>query len=246
MKKLLDGEHPLLEKLRLQLEQGRVSGREFTGVGFFTDFEVDTSLAYGSVNLELGDIHTDKVEDIQSGIGFILFIREGRLAFLEGFTYGEEQYPENISLCTLYYLWKDQPQLREERDWNGLFERLNKKPAQSADKLKKQKGERKMKTNFGRLSILCFVLSVVGLFCELSLMYFTRSYSELLSSLALTTIAVATVLPFFGVMFGCIGMFRHEVPRNYRYIGFALNLVLLILLIMSLTASVLIGGVSCD
>ena len=127
MKMLLDGDHPLLENLRHQFEQCRVSSRKFTGVGFFTDFEVDARLAYGKINLELSDIHINNVVGIRYGIGIVLFIREGVLSFLEGYTYDPESYPENISQYDLSYLWKENPQFRNERDWDGLFESLKKK-----------------------------------------------------------------------------------------------------------------------
>ena len=126
MEMFLHGEHPLLENLRHQLSQCRIVKREFTGVGFFTDFEVDARLAYGKVNLELSDVHTE-FDDVKSGIGFVLFIRDGLLSMLEGYTYGTESYPENASQLALYYAWNpgDVPQIRKERNWNGLFDRLH-------------------------------------------------------------------------------------------------------------------------
>jgi hypothetical protein len=117
MDKLLHGEHFLLEKLRIQLAQCYVSKREFTGVGFWTDFKVNSKLAYGNVNFHLGDVHANVV-GVQHGIGFVLFIEHGLLSNLEGYTY-DEPYPENITQYTLYY------ETGDERKVTALFDKLS-------------------------------------------------------------------------------------------------------------------------
>ena len=116
MDKLLHGFHPFLKNLRTQLAQCHIINREFTGVGFFVDFDVDAQLSYGDVNLEIGDVDAE-VEGVQHGVGFVLFIREGRLSMLEGYTY-DEPYPKNISQYTLNYDTKD------GRDFVKLFNKL--------------------------------------------------------------------------------------------------------------------------
>ena len=40
MSMLLAGSHPALQTLRKQFERSHVSSREFTGIGFFTSFEI--------------------------------------------------------------------------------------------------------------------------------------------------------------------------------------------------------------
>ena len=116
MAKLLCGSHPLLENLRNQLAQCRISSREHTEVGFFVNFDVETKLSYSDVNLEIGDVDA-KIDGVQHGVGFVLFIRQGRLSMLEGYTYGEP-YPKDITQYTLSYDTGD------ERNVTALFNKL--------------------------------------------------------------------------------------------------------------------------
>lgn len=78
-----------LELLRSQYASADVLKREFTGVGFFTNFVVnDKSLVLsGKENFELG--YLGEINDVQYGVGFVLFVREGFISMLEGYTYGE-------------------------------------------------------------------------------------------------------------------------------------------------------------
>ena len=102
MCKLLHGEHPFLENLRNQFLHCEVVSQNYTGMGFFIDFKVDKKFAYGNVNSEIGDVDA-KMDGIQHGIGFVLFIRQGLLSMLEGYTY-DEPYPTEIVQYSLYYI----------------------------------------------------------------------------------------------------------------------------------------------
>lgn len=88
--KLLDGDHPVLMALREQAARARVSSHECTGAGFFCSFEVsaDVSPLRGSADFELGDVDAS-VDGLEHGAGFLLFVRGGRLAALEGYSYEE-------------------------------------------------------------------------------------------------------------------------------------------------------------
>lgn len=85
---ILGGDHPVLEVLRAQLVKCEVSKREFSGVGFFTSLAVppDVPSAPVSKRLDLGDVHVS-MDGVAHGVGLVLFVEEGRLAVLEGFTY---------------------------------------------------------------------------------------------------------------------------------------------------------------
>lgn len=87
LRALLDGDDPVLETLRVQLQEAKVTAREWTGVGFFTYFELPpwTSPLMGEPNFDLHDVAGNWGNTLCS---FILFVRSGRLAFLEGCTYG--------------------------------------------------------------------------------------------------------------------------------------------------------------
>jgi hypothetical protein len=90
--KLLEGEHPTLSRLRAQVAEVRVRNRKWTGVGFFTDFELPptTKPAEGmpaSVRLGFGlELHAP---ELAYGGGFALLVQNGLLVQLEGFSYGE-------------------------------------------------------------------------------------------------------------------------------------------------------------
>lgn len=73
------------------------------GVGFYCDFEVPREAASvdGAGSFEISDGVGD-VPGLANGVGFVLFVREGRLAMLEGFTY-DEQWPESVSGIVLRY-----------------------------------------------------------------------------------------------------------------------------------------------
>lgn len=114
MAMLLHGKHTILATLRDQLAIASVAGREFTGVGFFTRFDVPPivgrlpSLRRATIQ----DVRAD-VAGLQHGAGFILFVDEGVLDTLECYIY-EDAWPANASLNRLYYV-------RPKQGRNGLL-----------------------------------------------------------------------------------------------------------------------------
>ena len=92
-------EDPRFEaKILAQYEKAHVTGREFTGHGFFTNFEVTDpadSLGCG-FNTELGAL-TVEFPEVKYGGGFVLFVRNGFIETLEGFVYGDDTWPEPIT-----------------------------------------------------------------------------------------------------------------------------------------------------
>jgi hypothetical protein len=115
---LLLGEEPVLELLRQQAEMGKVSSREMTGVGFFSNYEIppEAPRIPGLPNLELGDVF-GSAENVAHGFGFILFVRNGTLSWLEGFTY-DEPWPDELRGTVLRY------STGENRDLLGLRKEL--------------------------------------------------------------------------------------------------------------------------
>jgi hypothetical protein len=79
------------------------------GVGFFTGFDIPGSVERTSPeNFELGDVYAD-LEGVAHGTGFLLFVRQGALNFLEGFTYGDDSWPQEPIIREAYYLHPDPP-----------------------------------------------------------------------------------------------------------------------------------------
>ena len=87
MARLLSVGTPIAAELRAQYAVASVARRELTGVGFFTHFAVPASAPrVAALNAEMG---ADATLTNGIGVGFVLFIRDGMLSMLEGFTYGE-------------------------------------------------------------------------------------------------------------------------------------------------------------
>jgi hypothetical protein len=93
MATILSPDHPVLNALRRQFERCHVASREITGVGFYTYLAVPGDVERapvkpGSGRLFLGDV-TASVDGLERGAGFELFVEDGVLDFLEGFSYDE-------------------------------------------------------------------------------------------------------------------------------------------------------------
>ena len=115
MTKLLSGDDPILSILREQFKKTLVEKREFTRVGFFTDFYFKEPVQRVEIckNFHIGDV-AGEIND--TGIDFVLFITDGLLDALEGYTFGEP-WPKHINNFELGY-WgdgeRDMERLREE------------------------------------------------------------------------------------------------------------------------------------
>ena len=101
LEKLLQGTHPLLTQLYSQLEFCYVRRREMTGTGFYTYFEVRVLLQIRDINLRFGDV-TAEIPGLKNGAGFLLYIKNGLLDMLEGYSY-DEPLPDIIPIYILKY-----------------------------------------------------------------------------------------------------------------------------------------------
>src|SRR5262245_18245908 len=90
LEKLLEGEHPVLDALRAQLPAAVVERREWTGVGFFTSLHVPDNAPRppSAGNLHVGGVHGE-IPGLAHGAGFVVFVNDGRMTCLEGFSYDE-------------------------------------------------------------------------------------------------------------------------------------------------------------
>jgi hypothetical protein len=98
---MLDKPGERFEVIRRQLACATVSERRFSGVGFFTDLVVpiDAAVQRDLPNMEIGDVVAE-FPSVQHGAGFVLFIRNGVVRMLEGYTY-DEPWPENTDEFSL-------------------------------------------------------------------------------------------------------------------------------------------------
>lgn len=101
---LLAGGHPALEVLRVQRERLIVSKREFTGVGFFAEFShpPDVVRLQAPRRARFGDVLAE-IEGLEHGAGFVLFIDDGLITMLEGYSTANEPWPEHPAGWTLRY-----------------------------------------------------------------------------------------------------------------------------------------------
>ncbi len=105
---LLRGDDPMHKALRQQIMAASVSNRRFTGAGFYVDFVIPDDVPHldESVGTEpdfaFGNVGAI-FEDSNVEVGFVVFVRAGRIHTLEGYTYGNEAWPEPQGKYRLFY-----------------------------------------------------------------------------------------------------------------------------------------------
>ena len=103
--KLLAGDSPVLECLRLQRANANVSRRELSGAGFYVHFALDrpsVPKATKAASLRLGDV-VATIEGLQHDAGFVLVVTDGYLDFLEGYSF-DEPWPEQVQNFSVRYV----------------------------------------------------------------------------------------------------------------------------------------------
>ena len=80
----------LTEGLEQQLASAQVTVRENSGGGFFTDIAVPDDVPAVSSSKVLGYETHARVDGLEHGVGFVLFMENGRLHLLEGYAHGPE------------------------------------------------------------------------------------------------------------------------------------------------------------
>ena len=114
--RLLEGRHRLLEQLREQLPNCRVTRRELTGVGFYAYLDCADAPRANHANLRFGDV-VAQIGGMADGAGFVLYVEHGRLYMLEGYGYSDP-WPNRIGGYALQYNGGDR------RDWGALTKAL--------------------------------------------------------------------------------------------------------------------------
>jgi hypothetical protein len=123
MHMLLAGEHPTLEVLREQFSRSQIRGRDFTGIGFFTAFEVldNRPKLQPPRRIVIDDVCAD-VDGLEYGCGFMLFIEDGLLSTLECHLWGDDALPENARYTRFYYYHQpDPPGIKETKNRDMEF-----------------------------------------------------------------------------------------------------------------------------
>jgi hypothetical protein len=77
-----------------QLATAGVEKRRFTGVGVFVDLLISGAAArVDKIDSEISEGYRTSLDAPCDLVGFTLFIRNGCLSFLEGYTFGDVKWP---------------------------------------------------------------------------------------------------------------------------------------------------------
>jgi hypothetical protein len=109
MDKLLDGDDIVLAILRKQFQDSSIKFRKDTGVGFYLTFYIPNDLPpiFDEVplckpNFCFGDVKAH-IQGLRNGAGFLIWVKNGYLDQLEGYTY-DEKWIHEIKSFKLNYL----------------------------------------------------------------------------------------------------------------------------------------------
>jgi len=113
MHKILEKESSINKVLREQYKKAQVIDREFTGVGFFTRFKMpeDAPVVIEPVEYGYGNVLAS-INDSAFDFGFVLFIKNGIMTCLEGYTWADA-WPQEIHNYILCYS-NEEPDLIKE------------------------------------------------------------------------------------------------------------------------------------
>jgi hypothetical protein len=80
----------LCMELQRQLRHAMVTKRENSGGGFFSEIAVSKDAPRVKCPNVLGYATHARVEGLEHGLGFVLFMKDGKLHLLEGYAWGAE------------------------------------------------------------------------------------------------------------------------------------------------------------
>ena len=81
-----------------------ISGREYTGVGFMTEFCPSDELTIGPLDYNDRWLDTHATLNGILKVGFLVYIDSGRITAIEGFAYGDESWPDTMYNFTIEHI----------------------------------------------------------------------------------------------------------------------------------------------
>lgn len=82
-----------------------VKKRENTGVGIYVEIEYsDDTRLVDADNLSLGHSVYAEIDGLEGGAGFVLYVDNGRITMLEGFSHSSKPWPAHIEKFRIQYL----------------------------------------------------------------------------------------------------------------------------------------------
>lgn len=121
MNLLLDGEDEVLSVLRDQYKNANIISEEDEEAGFYINYQVNTALIIPNnynTTFQIGDVD-GTVDNIDEAVGFILYIKNGYIAMLEGYTNVIDKWPKLDSQIVLKYD-------KKQRDYASLMKKWTK------------------------------------------------------------------------------------------------------------------------
>lgn len=101
----LAGDDPVFQGLREQMNSLAVTTRDSTGVGFYTEFALPSMVnRVEARRLRLTSVR-GSTDSLQNGLGFVLYVDEGAISMLEGYTY-DEPWPTDLSNLRLFRIYE--------------------------------------------------------------------------------------------------------------------------------------------
>lgn len=108
MQFILDGNNDVLKLLRDQLKVATIQSREISDQSMYVNFEIPleanriNTIMNTKENFCFGDVIAD-APSLKNGLGFILWIKNGQLNFLEVYTFGES-LPTDLNALSFRYI----------------------------------------------------------------------------------------------------------------------------------------------
>ena len=98
-------ETPMISKLILDQFKNRIiTKHEVYPSGFYIQYEIKNAQPIDNMKSDvLGEVGAI-FPNLKYGMGFALFIKDGYISSLEGYTYNEEPLPADLQKYELYYL----------------------------------------------------------------------------------------------------------------------------------------------
>ncbi len=101
MQMILKGKSDVLHKLRKQYQIAKKT-EEISDVGFYINFELnDEKYLVDNKSFHIGDVY-GTVKDQYAVVGFILFVKEGKIQMLEAYTNGIDKFPKDDEIILTY------------------------------------------------------------------------------------------------------------------------------------------------
>ena len=116
MEGILRSPHRIPQTLLEQWKSSTVIKIELTGAGFFVNYHVPSNVPTltDNQNFTVGNIGA-KIPGLKSGAGFVLFVRNGVISMLEGYSY-DESWPDTVESFELFEIDG------KEIDWDNVTE----------------------------------------------------------------------------------------------------------------------------